>query len=196
MDRFTEVYETINGAKGGWIFDDDGNLKDNIALVNTLDIIDNLNWIVDEDEIAYLDSIVDDCEYLDWHNTYNWNASVTYDIDIKFIEHNDEVIACAKFHICGDIRANYTDYLYFNCGGTGWNNKKNATMEFYYAMDTVVCESAKTIEYNGYTFVFEPKPTDEAIYVYCYEVNDETAIYNFEINDNVLNDLVYWAENC
>lgn len=188
MDRYTEVYETIRNACGAWIFDDEGNLKDNICCVNTLDIIDSLNWISDENEIAYLDSIVDDCEYLAWENTYNWNANVTHDIDVRFIEHNDEVIACAKFHISGDVRANYTDYLYFNCGGAGWANKSNATMEFWYALDDIECAAGKEFTYDGYTFCFEPKATTEDIFVYEYVTGANFEIYNFEITEDVLKD--------
>lgn len=44
-------------------------------------------------------------------NTYNWNFRVQNDFNFEFYKNEDKYICLLMFHICGDIRANYTDYV-------------------------------------------------------------------------------------
>lgn len=114
MTRLENVIEQVKIARMGenkpWIFDDDGNVKDDVLCCEVLDILNELK----EYEINVTDEWIDNFKYnnnLNGGNTYNWNSNISNDLNFDYIENNNEVIMLIKVHLFGDIRCGYSDYF-------------------------------------------------------------------------------------
>jgi hypothetical protein len=53
---------------------------------------------------------IDDLDYFNADNSYNWGGNVSHDFDYKiFRTDNNDAIVSIKFHRYGDVRGNYTE---------------------------------------------------------------------------------------
>ena len=109
LDYVIKDIENVNKGAYAWIYDDNGNIKDNVICGNVLELLYELK----DYEIETFDtekSINLVVEHADrrW-NTYNWNANIDHHIDVAELEINGYTYMAIMVHRYGDVRANYTD---------------------------------------------------------------------------------------
>ncbi len=128
------------------------------------------------DELDYFQNL-DGAEYLGGDNTYNHSGNVQNDFQWHTIKLNDDTyIVLLAFHIWGDIRGNYTDYI---------------VLEFDYELGfeefmggEISYENGLTFDLDvfGKTFEITPMAFDECVEVYDSETDD--YIYGVWGNDD------------
>ena len=110
MARLYAVIEDIkevNKSCGAWIYDADGEIKDDVICGNVLPLLYELRDYEIEATEKFIDWIVG---HADKHwNTYNWNANIDHDIDVAEIHLNGDTFMAIMVHRYGDVRGNYTD---------------------------------------------------------------------------------------
>ena len=118
LDAVIEDIKEVNKTCGAWIYDADGEIKDDVICGNVLPLLCELRDYETEATEEFIDWIV---EHADRHwNTYNWNANIDHDIDVAEVELDGCTYMAIMVHRYGDVRANYTDrflvrfYNYFN----------------------------------------------------------------------------------
>ena len=118
MSRLDKVIEEVKEARKGekrpWIFDDKGNIKDDVLICDVLPLLESLK----EYEIEISNSEIEkylESEYYSAENTYNWSARISNDLDWKIYKKDNLNIAIIMVHLYGDIRCGYSDYfvIYF-----------------------------------------------------------------------------------
>lgn len=110
MTRLNAVIEDIkevNKMGNAWIYDADGNIKDNVICGNVLPLLYELKDYEVESTEESIDWIVENADRR-W-NTYNWNANIDHDIDVAEVEIDGYTYIAIMVHRYGDVRANYTD---------------------------------------------------------------------------------------
>ena len=110
MSRIDNVIADIeNVNKGGyaWIYDANGNIKDDVICGNVLDLLYELKDYEIETTEKSINWIVVNADRR-W-NTYNWNANIDHNIDVAEMEINGYTYMAIMVHRYGDVRANYTD---------------------------------------------------------------------------------------
>ena len=107
LDAVIEDIKEVNKTCGAWIYDADGNIKDDAIFGSVLELLYELrdyeldlpkgaiNWIVENADRRW--------------NTYNWNANIDHDIDVAEVELDGYTYMAIMVHRYGDVRANYTD---------------------------------------------------------------------------------------
>ena len=128
------------------------------------------------DELDYFQNL-EGAEYLGGDNTYNHSGNVQNNFQWHTIKLNDDVyIVLLAFHIGGDIRGNYTDYV---------------VLEFDYEVGfeefmggEISYENGLTFDLDifGKTFEITPMAFDECVEVYDSETDD--YIYGVWGNDD------------
>ena len=107
LDAVIKDIEAVNKAGIAWIYDADGNIKDNVICGNVLPLLYELRDYEIEATEKFIDWIVG---HADKHwNTYNWNANIDHDIDVAEIHLNGDTFMAIMVHRYGDVRGNYTD---------------------------------------------------------------------------------------
>ena len=107
LDAVIKDIEAANKIGYAWIYDVDGNIKDNVICGNVLPLLYELRDYEIEATEEFIDWII---EHADRHwNTYNWNANIDHDIDVAEVELDGYTYMAIMVHRYGDIRANYTD---------------------------------------------------------------------------------------
>ena len=114
MTRLENVIEEVKAARAGahrpWIFDENGNIREDVLVGDVIPLLEELKEYeidITDDEIK---EFIRDKE-TKGDNTYNWNANISNDLLINSQEHNDEVTLVMAVHLRGDIRVNYSDYF-------------------------------------------------------------------------------------
>ena len=110
MTRLNAVIEDIEAANKigyAWIYDADGNIKDNVICGNVLPLLYELKDYEIETTEESIDWFVKNADRR-W-NTYNWNANIDHDIDVAVVYLNGYTYMAIMVHRYGDIRTNYTD---------------------------------------------------------------------------------------
>lgn len=107
LDAVIKDIEAVNKACGSWIYDADGNIKDNVICSNVLELLYDLRDYEIETTEESIDWIVKNADRR-W-NTYNWNANIDHDIDVAEVELDGYTYMAIMVHRYGDVRANYTD---------------------------------------------------------------------------------------
>ena len=107
LNAIIEDIEAVNKACGVWIYNADGNIKDDVICGNVLPLLyelkdyeietteESINWIVENADRRW--------------NTYNWNANIDHDIDVAEVYLNGYTYMAIMVHRYGDMRANYID---------------------------------------------------------------------------------------
>ena len=107
LDAVIKDIEAVNKADIVWIYDADGNIKDNVICGNVLPLLYELRDYEIEATEKFIDWIVG---HADKHwNTYNWNANIDHDIDVAEVHLNGDTFMAIMVHRYGDVRGNYTD---------------------------------------------------------------------------------------
>ena len=107
LDAVIKDIEAANKAGYAWIYDADGNIKDNVICGNVLPLLYELKDYEVEATEESIDWIVRNADKR-W-NTYNWNANIDHDIDVAEMHLNGYTYMAIMVHRYGDVRANYTD---------------------------------------------------------------------------------------
>ena len=107
LNAIIEDIEAVNKACGVWIYDADGNIKDNVICGNVLPLLYELKDYEIETTEESIDWFVKNADRR-W-NTYNWNANIDHDIDVAEMYLNGYTYMAIMVHRYDDMRANYTD---------------------------------------------------------------------------------------
>ena len=107
LDAVIEDIKEVNRTCGAWIYDADGNIKDNVICGNVLPLLYELKDYEVEPTEKSIDWIVENANRR-W-NTYNWNANIDHHIDVAEMELDGYTYMAIMVHRYGDVRANYTD---------------------------------------------------------------------------------------
>ncbi len=172
MTRLENVIEEVKTARTGvnrpWIFDENGNIREDVLIGDVLPLLEELKECeidITDDEI---EEFIND-EETKGDNTYNWSANISNNLLIYSQEHNDAVTLVIAVHLCGDIRANYSDYF-------------AVKMRWFYEFDEL--ESMVQYKYITDTLVANINLMDEYYTVYDYEHDDYLGeFYEIEIKD-------------
>lgn len=107
LDAVIKDIEAVNKVGNVWIYDVDGEIKDDVICGNVLELLYELrdyeldlpkgaiNWVVENADRRW--------------NTYNWNANIDHDIDVAEMHFDGYTYMAIMVHRYGDVRANYTD---------------------------------------------------------------------------------------
>ena len=107
LDAVIKDIEAVNKTCGAWIYDADGNIKDDVICGGVLPLLYELKDYEVESTEESIDWIVENADRR-W-NTYNWNANIDRHIDVAELEFDGYTYMAIMVHRWGDIRANYTD---------------------------------------------------------------------------------------
>ena len=107
LDAVIEDIKEVNKACGAWIYDADGEIKDDVICGNILPLLYELRDYEVESTEEFIDWIVENADRR-W-NTYNWNANIDHHIDVAEVELDGHTYMAIMVHRYGDVRANYTD---------------------------------------------------------------------------------------
>lgn len=175
MTRLEKVIEEVKAAHTGvnrpWIFDENGNMRENVLVGDVLPLLEELKEYeidISDDEI---EEFIND-KKTEGDNTYNWGANVSNNLLIYSQEYDDELTLVIAVHLRGDIRANYSDYFAVKMCGF---------YEFY------ELESMFQYKHITDTLVADINLMDEHYDVYDYEHNEDIGeFYEIEIKDALL----------
>ena len=107
LDAVIKDIKAVNKMGYAWIYDADGNIKDNVICGNVLPLLYELKDYEIESTEESIDCIVENADR-HW-NTYNWNSNIDHDIDVAEMYLNGYTYMATMVHRYGDVRANYTD---------------------------------------------------------------------------------------
>lgn len=107
LDAVIKDIEEMNKTCGAWIYDADGDIKDDVICSSVLPLLYELKDYEIESTEESIDWIVEHADRR-W-NTYNWNANIDHDIDVAELELDGYTYMAIMVHKWGDVRANYTD---------------------------------------------------------------------------------------
>ena len=107
LDAVIEDIKEVNKTCGAWIYDADGEIKDDVICGSVLPLLYELKDYEVEAIENFIDWIVKNADRR-W-NTYNWNAKIDHHIDVAEVELDGYTYMAIMVHKYGDVRANYTD---------------------------------------------------------------------------------------
>ena len=107
LDAVIEDIKEVNRTCGAWIYDADGNIKDDVICGSILPLLYELKDYEVEPTEKSIDWIVENADRR-W-NTYNWNANIDHHIDVAEMELDGYTYMAIMVHRYGDVRANYID---------------------------------------------------------------------------------------
>ena len=107
LDAVIKDIKEVNKMGNAWIYDADGNIKDDAIYGSVLPLLYELKDYEVEFTEESIDWIVEKADRR-W-NTYNWNAKIDHDIDVAEVEVDGYTYMAIMVHRYGDVRANYTD---------------------------------------------------------------------------------------
>lgn len=172
MTRLENVIEEVKavrtGANRSWIFDENGNMREDVLVGDTLPLLEELKEYEIDISDEEIEEFINDKE-TKGDNTYNWNANISDDLQIHSQEYDDEITFVIAVHLRGDIRANYSDYFAV---------KMRGFYEFY------ELESMLQHKHITDTLVADINLMDEYYSVYDYEHDEDIGeFYEIEIKD-------------
>lgn len=172
MTRLEKVIEEVKavhiGANRPWIFDENGNIREDVLVGDVISLLEELR----EYEIDVTDDEIE--EFINDNrtkgdNTYNWNANISNDLLMYSQEGDNELTLVMAVHLRGDIRGNYSDYFAV---------KMDGFYEFY------ELESMIQHKYITDTLVADINLMNECYNVYDYEHDEDLGeFYEIEIKD-------------
>lgn len=172
MTRLEKVIEEVKAAHTGanrpWIFDENGSMREDILIGDVLPLLEELKEYEIDISNEEIEEFIND-KNTNGDNTYNWGANISNDLLIYSQEYDDESTLVIAVHLCGDIRANYSDYF---------TVKMRGFYEFY------ELESMLQPKHITDTLVADINLMDEYYNVYDYEHDEDIGeFYEIEIKD-------------
>ena len=113
MTRLDRVIEQVMERRkngNGWIYDDDGNIADNVLIADIIPFLKELKDYEIEVSDEWLEDFLHNSKVKESY-TYNWNANVSSDFVMKELETDDEFIVAICVHVGYDARVGFTDYF-------------------------------------------------------------------------------------
>lgn len=172
--RLENVIEQVKDSRKGehraWIFDDNGNIRDNVMCCEVLNILEELKGY----EINVSDEWIEEFKnnpLTKGMNTYNWNANISNDLNIDYMEFNkdEEVIMLIMVHLYGDIRGGYSDYFVVQFDSMQELYELESITQMKDVNDHMVADlNALTEIYNVYDY----EKQDDVGEFYCLELED------------------------
>lgn len=162
LDAVIKDIEAVNKTGCAWIYDADGNIKDDVIRGNVLPLLYELRDYETEATEEFIDWIVEHADRR-W-NTYNQNANIDHDIDVAEVHLNGDTFMAIMVHRYGDMRANYTDRFY--------------TDRFVVRFDD---------EYDWFEFNSRIQCKEIANGRYCVDIDLMTETYNVWDNEECAN---------
>ena len=107
LDNVIKDIKEVNKECHAWIYEPNGEIRDDVICGNVLDLLYELKDYEIETTEKSIDWIVVNADKR-W-NTYNWNANIDHHIDVAELEINGYTYMAIMVHRYGDVRANYTD---------------------------------------------------------------------------------------
>ena len=107
LDVVIKDIKEVNKMGNAWIYDADGNIKDDVICGSVLPLLYELRDYELELPKGAINWIVENADRR-W-NTYNWNANIDHNIDVAEMELDGYTYMAIMVHRWGDVRANYTD---------------------------------------------------------------------------------------
>ena len=172
MTRLENVIEEVKTAHTGayrpWIFDENGNIREDVLVGDVIPLLEELKEyeidITDEEIEAFIND-----EETKGDNTYNWNANISNDLQIHSQEYDDEITMVIAVHLRGDVRANYSDYFAVKMRGFYEFYELESMLQHKHITDTLAADINLMSE--GYS-------------VYDYEHDEDLGeFYEIEIKD-------------
>lgn len=173
MTRLENVIEQVKDARKyknrAWIFNDDGNVADNVMCCEVLDLLEELK----EYEISVSDEWIEDFinnPEVKGDNTYNWGANISNDLNMDYMINNDgEEIMVIMVHLYGDIRGGYSDYFVVKFDGEYEFYELESTTQSKDVNDHMVADL--TIFSDTYN-VYDYEKQEDVGSFYCLELED------------------------
>lgn len=107
LDAVIKDIKEVNKECHAWIYEPNGEIRDDVICGNVLDLLYELKDYEIETTEKSIDLVVVHADHR-W-NTYNWNANIDHHIDVAEMEINGYTYMAIMVHRYGDVRANYTD---------------------------------------------------------------------------------------
>lgn len=156
MTRLENVIEEVKAVRTGtnrpWIFDENGNIREDVLVGDVLPLLEELKEYeidISDDEI---EEFINDDE-TKGDNTYNWNANISDDLQIHSQEYDDEITMVIAVHLRGDIRANYSDCFAVKMRGFYEFYELESILQHKHITDTLVADINLIYEwYNVYDY--------------------------------------------
>ena len=173
MTRLENVINQVKDARKSehraWIFDDNGNIKNNVLCCEALDVLEELK----EYELNVSDDWINNflnSEDVKGDNTYNWSGNISNDFNLNYLENADgETIMVIMVHLFGDIRGGYSDYFAV---------KFDSMYQFY------ELESATQMKDVSDNMVADLRIFSDTYNVYDYEKQEDVGeFYCIELED-------------
>ena len=117
MSRLDSVIESVKLFREGenvpWIFDKDGNIKEDVLIVDVLPLLLALKECEIEISNSELINYLEETDYISAENTYNWGALISNDLNWRIYKNknNENNIALIEVHLFGDARSGYSDWF-------------------------------------------------------------------------------------
>lgn len=121
-----KLIEEVKAAHGSWLFDENGNLSDNVIAVDTVDLLEAL--APDEYKGEFdVDEFKKSAQ-----NFYSYNSGnvLTHDISLWYKE--DSPFGVLSVHLSGDARWGFSDDVVINAG----DEDENALLHLLYLDET------------------------------------------------------------
>lgn len=183
MTRLEKVIEQVKDSRKGerrpWIFNEDGNVADNIMCCEVLDVLDELKAY----EIDVTDEWIEHFRNnpkVKGDNTYNFSGNISNDLNMDYMVNDDgEEIMLIMVHLHGDIRCGYSDYF-----AVKFDNE----YEFYELESATQIKtvnesmSADLNIFSEYYNVYDYEKQEDVGSFYCLELEDLLKEIKEEIN--------------
>ena len=177
LDAVIKDIEAANKAGYAWIYDADGNIKDNVICGNVLPLLYELKDYEVEATEEFIDWIV---EHADRHwNTYNWNANIDHHIDVAEVELGGYTYMAIMVHRYGDVRGNYTDRFWVKFDDCYEWSELESIMQY-----KTICDGRYCVDINIMTECYNVWDNEKEVSVgefYEIEVEDLLNEINSEI---------------
>ena len=150
MTRLENVIEEVKAAHTGvyrpWIFDENGNIREDVLVGDVLPLLEELKEYEIDITDGEIEEFIGDKE-TKGDNTYNWNANISNDLQIHSQEYDDEITMVIAVHLRGDIRANYSDYFAVKMRGFYEFYELESMLQHKHITDTLVADINLMDEY-------------------------------------------------
>lgn len=170
LDAVIKDIKDVNLMGNAWIYDDNGNIKDNVICGNVLPWLEELKeYEIDVDD-EFINFIVENSENR-W-NTYNWNANIDHEIDGAEMDIGGYHYVAIMVHRYGDVRWNYTDRFVVRFDDAYDFNALESRMQYKEIAERYMCDIDIFCEWYN---VWDCKKQCEVGEFYSIEADDLLA---------------------
>ena len=168
LDAVIKDIEAVNKAECAWIYDADGNIKDDVICGSVLPLLYELRDYEVESTEESIDWIVENADRR-W-NTYNWNANIDHHIDVAEVEVDGHTYMAIMVHRYGDVRANYTDRFLVRFDNCYERSELESIMQY-----KTICDGRYCVDINIMSDTYSVWDNEEEVSIgefYEIEVED------------------------